>query len=37
MPEYAIIAAAIIVAAYEIFRTVGGDVNSLVNTVLVAF
>ena len=33
MPEYAVIAAAIIVAAYAIFKTVGTDVNATMNTV----
>ena len=34
MPEYAVIAAAIIVAAYITFQTVGTDVNSTMNTVI---
>jgi hypothetical protein len=37
MPEYAVIASAIVVAAYTVFRLAGGDVNSLVQSVLVAF
>jgi hypothetical protein len=37
MPEYAVIAGAILVAAYSVFRIVGGDVNALVQQVLVAF
>ena len=36
MPEYAVIAAAIIVAAYLTFRTVGTDVNTTMNTVVSA-
>jgi Flp pilus assembly pilin Flp len=36
MPEYAVIAGAIIVAAYAVFRTVGTDVNALVQSILVA-
>ena len=34
MPEYAVIAAAIIVAAYVTFQTVGTDVNSTINKVV---
>ncbi len=34
MPEYAVIAAAIIVAAYITFQTVGTDVNSTMNSVI---
>jgi Flp pilus assembly pilin Flp len=37
MPEYAVIAGAILVAAYLIFQTVGNEVNALVNSILVAF
>ncbi len=33
MPEYAVIAAAIIVAAYAIFKTVGTDVTNTMTTV----
>ncbi len=36
MPEYAVIAAAIIVAAYVTFETVGGDVNKTMGTVVTA-
>ena len=36
MPEYAVIAAAIIVAAYVTFQTVGTDVNATMLTVVKA-
>jgi Flp pilus assembly pilin Flp len=36
MPEYAVITAAIIVAAYATFKLVGGDVNTTMNTVVTA-
>jgi Flp pilus assembly pilin Flp len=36
MPEYAVIAAAIIVAAYITFGIVGTDVNSTMQTVVTA-
>jgi Flp pilus assembly pilin Flp len=37
MPEYAVIAGAIVVAAYAIFRLAGGEVNTLAQSILVAF
>jgi Flp pilus assembly pilin Flp len=37
MPEYAVIGAAIIVAAYVIFQSVGTGVNSAMTSVLPAF
>ena len=37
MPEYAVIAGAILVAAYLIFQTVGNEVNALMTSILVAF
>ena len=37
MAEYSVIGAAIVVAAYLTFRTVGTDVNNLINSILVAF
>jgi Flp pilus assembly pilin Flp len=36
MPEYAVIAAAIIVAAYATFRIVGTDVDTTMSTVITA-
>ena len=37
MPEYAVVAAAIIFAAYLTFRTVGTDVNTLMSSIKAAF
>ena len=36
MPEYAVIAAAIIVAAYGVFQVVGVDVHNTMQTVVTA-